>query len=58
MKHQPGSYGFGPNDLWDAIRPGVLAMDPNYNGDEEAFCRDYGAGNYAPDLVLPRFKPQ
>jgi hypothetical protein len=33
-------------------------MDPNYNGDEQAFCRDYGAGNYAPDLVSPRLIPQ
>jgi CubicO group peptidase (beta-lactamase class C family) len=46
-----------PKLLWDAVRPGVVAMDPKYNGDEEAFCADYGAGNYAPDLVAPRWKP-
>jgi len=53
----PGLLDFGPQVVWDAILPGVVAMDPNYNGDKEAFCRDYGAGNYAPDLVTPRFKP-
>jgi hypothetical protein len=47
----------GPPALWNAIRPGVVAMDPTYKDNEEAFCREYGAGNYAPDLVAPRFKP-
>lgn len=38
--------------IWDAIRPAVVALDPTYAGDEEAFCRDYGVNNYAPDLKL------
>lgn len=50
-------YNSGSKTLWDAIRPGLLALDPIYKGDETTFCRDYGAGNYAPDLVNPRWKP-
>jgi hypothetical protein len=48
------SGGDGPLGLWRAVRPGLVAKDPKYKGDEMAFCADYGAGNYAPDLVLPR----
>jgi hypothetical protein len=40
--------------LWAAIRPGVVAKDPMFMGDETAFCAAYGAGNYAPDLLVPR----
>lgn len=48
------SGGDGPMGLWKAIRPALVAMDPVYKGDEPAFCAAYGAGNYAPDLVMPR----
>lgn len=48
------SGGDGPLGLWAAVRPGLVAMDPAYAGDEAAFCAAYGAGQYAPDLVLPR----
>jgi hypothetical protein len=51
------SGGGGPDGMWTAVRPGLVAMDPKYKGDETAFCKDYGAGNYAPDLVAPRWKP-
>lgn len=37
---------------WDAIRPAVVAMDPNYAGNETGFCRVYGDNDYAPDLKL------
>jgi hypothetical protein len=37
---------------WDAIRPAVVAMDPNYAGNETGFCRAYGNNDYAPDLKL------
>lgn len=36
--------------VWEAFRPALVAADPVYQGDEEAFCRDYEAGDYAPDL--------
>lgn len=36
--------------VWDAIRPALLALDPTFAGDEDAFCDAYAAGNYAPDL--------
>jgi hypothetical protein len=48
------SGGDGPLGLWRAVRPALVAMDPVYKGNEAAFCADYGAGNYAPDLVMAR----
>lgn len=36
--------------LWDPLRPALLALDPVYAGDEEAFCAAYGSNAYAPDL--------
>jgi len=44
----------GQQLMWDAVRPGLVAMDPTYQGDEAAFCEDYGSGSYAPDLLVPR----
>jgi len=35
---------------WDMIRPALVAVDPQYGGDDEAFCAAYRAGEYAPDL--------
>lgn len=48
------SGGDGPLGLWRAVRPALVAMDPKYQGDEAAFCAAYGAGDYAPDLVVAR----
>ena len=48
------SGGGGPEGVWAAVRPGLVAMDPVYQGDEAAFCEDYGNGDYAPDLLVPR----
>jgi hypothetical protein len=39
----------GSRRVWDAVRPAVVRADPIYRGDEAAFCRDYGRGDYAPD---------
>jgi len=36
--------------LWDYVRPAVIAADPVFEGDEEAFCAAYRDGRYAPDL--------
>jgi hypothetical protein len=36
--------------VWNAIRPALVALDPTYPGDEEAFCEAYATGSYAPDL--------
>jgi hypothetical protein len=44
----------GPMGMWNQIRPGLVAMDPKFKGDEKAFCKAYGDGDYAPDLVMPR----
>lgn len=35
---------------WDMIRPALVAHDPQYPGDDDAFCAAYSSGNYAPDL--------
>jgi hypothetical protein len=51
------SGGDGPLGLWAAVRPALVAKDPTYQGDEAAFCAAYGAGDYAPDLVMPRVQP-
>ncbi|MFT3926891.1 MAG: hypothetical protein QM778_30375 [Myxococcales bacterium] len=37
--------------LWEAVRDAVVAADPTYQGDLEAFCAAYGANDYAPDLA-------
>lgn len=37
--------------MWRLIRPALVAMDPVYAGDEEAFCEAYRSGVHAPDLV-------
>jgi len=52
------SGGDGPMGLWKAVRPAVVAVDPMFKGDEAAFCAAYGAGDYAPDLVMPRRAPE
>lgn len=39
----------GPAQLWQAVRPALVALDPVYQGDEEAFCADYAVNAYAPD---------
>ena len=36
--------------VWNAIRPALVALDPTFAGDEEAFCEAYAAGDYAPSL--------
>jgi len=36
--------------LWNAVRPALVALDPEFAGDEEAFCAAYDASTYAPDL--------
>jgi CubicO group peptidase (beta-lactamase class C family) len=46
-----------PVALWNAVRPAVVAMDPMFMGDEDAFCEAYGSGSYAPDLLAPRIAP-
>jgi hypothetical protein len=42
--------GIGPTNLWSAVRPALVALDPVYEGDEDAFCDAYARGAYAPDL--------
>jgi hypothetical protein len=41
----------GPGPLWNAVRPALVALDPEFAGDEPAFCAAYAAGEYAPDLL-------
>jgi hypothetical protein len=34
----------------EAVLPAIVAADPVYRGDRQAFCAAYGANGYAPDL--------
>jgi CubicO group peptidase (beta-lactamase class C family) len=43
--------------VWAAVRPALVALDDKYKADETAFCADYGAGKYAPDLAAPWVAP-
>ncbi|HET6338382.1 MAG TPA: hypothetical protein VFG30_34400 [Polyangiales bacterium] len=50
---QPGGTGPGTaKDVWDALRMAVIKGDPMFKGDEAAFCKAYGANDYAPDLHM------
>ncbi len=44
------SIGYDAPQLWDAVRPALVAQDPTFQGDEAAFCAAYDASEYAPDL--------
>jgi len=49
----------GPAELWSAVRPALVALDPTFRGDEAAFCDRYGANAYAPDKRdEPGFAPK
>ena len=37
-------------DLWDIVRPALVARDAEFAGNEAAFCEAYARGAYAPDL--------
>ena len=41
----------GSSQLWRAVLPSVVAADPTFKGDQDAFCEAYSQGEYAPDLV-------
>ena len=43
----------GPEGMWDAVRPALVAHDPSFKGDQDAFCKAYGDNKYAPDLQTP-----
>jgi CubicO group peptidase (beta-lactamase class C family) len=47
----------GHKNIWNAIRPALVAMDPVYAGDEAGFCEAYKASAHAPDLLEPWFQP-
>ncbi len=52
VKDSGGQSGSEPARIWQALRPAVVALDPTYRGNNNAFCSAYAAGNYAPDLKL------
>ena len=41
----------GSSQLWRAVLPSVVAADPTFKGNQDAFCDVYSQGGYAPDLV-------
>jgi hypothetical protein len=36
--------------LWGAVRPALVAKDPVFKGNEQAFCAAYAGTSYAPDM--------
>lgn len=36
--------------VWTAMRPALVALDPTFQGDADAFCQAYARNAYAPDL--------
>lgn len=47
----------GPPCMWGAVRAALLAHDPMFKGDEDAFCKAYSNSNYAPDIQVPIVAP-
>lgn len=47
----------GHKNVWNAIRPALVALDPVYRGDEAGFCAAYRRSEYAPDLREAWFTP-
>jgi len=41
----------GGEELFDLVLPSIVAADPKFMSDQEAFCESYAKGAYAPDLV-------
>ena len=41
----------GGEELFGVVLPSIVAADPRFMGDQEAFCEAYARGAYAPDLV-------
>ena len=41
----------GGEELFGLVLPSIVAADPKFMGDQEAFCEAYARGAYAPDLV-------
>jgi CubicO group peptidase (beta-lactamase class C family) len=44
------------NTFWNRVLPAIVALDPMFKGDQQAFCEAYGNNRYAPDL-RPRKGP-
>lgn len=43
----------GHKTIWNALRPALLAHDPEYRGDDAGFCAAYRRSEYAPALREP-----
>ena len=40
----------GHNNVWNAVRPALVKLDPTFSGNETGFCAAYKNNEYAPDL--------
>jgi hypothetical protein len=40
----------GSAGVWGPARPALVALDPMFHGDEDAFCAAYASNRYAPNL--------
>lgn len=43
----------GHKRVWNAMRPALVALDPQYAGDEAGFCAAYQRSQHAPTLRFP-----
>ena len=43
----------GEWSMWNAVRPALVAEDPQYRGNENGFCTAYNRSTYAPSLLSP-----
>ncbi|HKT79196.1 MAG TPA: hypothetical protein VJP86_03175 [Vicinamibacterales bacterium] len=41
----------GHVNVWNAVRPALVALDPRFKGNEQAFTAVYAKNEYAPDLA-------
>src|SRR3954464_6619369 len=48
----------GHKTVWNAMRPAMLKLMPEYKDDEAGFCAAYKRSDIAPDLREPWFKEQ
>ncbi len=49
----PGTFE-GHKRIWNSVvRPALVAEDPVFKGDQQAFCKAYRASRYAPALLSP-----
>jgi hypothetical protein len=50
ISKEAGNQDSAESVAWNAMRPALVALDPKFMGDEDAFCAAYANNEYAPYL--------